>query len=99
MNHAVSEVEQGTGMIHESVAGLDKITSTSAEVTGMARHIADAAGEQAVASEQVASNMEQIAGLIDSNLDASREARQAADALKETAQELRRVVGQFKVIA
>ncbi len=99
MNHAVTEVEQGIGLIHESVAGLDRITNTSAEVTGMARHIADAASEQAVASEQVASNMERIAGLIDSNLESAQGAKRAADALKETAQELRRVVGQFKVIA
>jgi aerotaxis receptor len=58
MNHAVVEVEQGIGKIHESTAGLSRITQTSQEVTGMARHIADAANEQAVASEQVASNME-----------------------------------------
>lgn len=99
MNHAVIEVEQGIGLIHESVAGLDQITTTSAEVTDMARHIANAAGEQAIASEQVANNMEQIASLIDSNLEAAQGAKQAADALKGTAHELRQVVGQFKVIA
>lgn len=99
MNNAVVEVEQGTGMIRESVAGLDRITGTSAEVTGMARHIADAAGEQAIASEQVATNMERIASLIDSNVEAAQGAKQAADALKGTAEELRHVVGQFKVIA
>ena len=99
MNNAVVEVEEGTGMIRDSVAGLDRITVSSAEVTGMARHIADAAHEQAVASEQVAANMERIAGLIENNLDAAQGAKQAADALKGTAAELRRVVGQFKVIA
>ncbi|MEW6165380.1 MAG: methyl-accepting chemotaxis protein [Pseudomonadota bacterium] len=99
MNHAVVEVEQGIGKIHESVSGLSRITGTSQEVTGMARHIADAAQEQAIASEQVASNMEKIAGLIDSNLESAHEAKGAADTLKETAQELRRVVAQFKVIA
>jgi aerotaxis receptor len=99
MNHAVAEVEQGIGMIHESMDGLTRITGTSREVTGMARHIADAAKEQAVASEQVAGNMEKIAGLIDGNLDAAREAQSAADSLKATARELRRVVGKFKVNA
>ena len=98
MNHAVTEVEQGIGLINESVAGLDKITGTSAEVTAMARHIADAAGEQAIASDQVATNMEQIANLIESNLEAAKGAKDAADALNGTALELRRVVGQFKVI-
>lgn len=98
MNHAVVEVEQGIGKIHESTAGLSRITQTSQEVTGMARHIADAANEQAVASEQVASNMERIANLIDGNLEAALEAKSAADSLKGAAQELRRVVGQFKVM-
>ncbi|WP_145843577.1 methyl-accepting chemotaxis protein [Denitratisoma sp. DHT3] len=98
MNHAVTEVEQGIGMVRASMAGLDRITSTSAEVTGMARHIADAANEQTAAAELVASNMEQIATLIDDNLAAVQGAKQAADTLKETAHELRRVVGQFKVI-
>ena len=99
MEHAVAEVEVGTSMVQESVAGLDLITGTSAEVTEMARHIADAAGEQAIASEQVATNMEQIAHLIDSNLESAQTAKQAADALKGTAHELHRVVQQFKIIA
>ena len=65
----------------------------------MARHIANAANEQALASEQVASNMERIANLIDGNLEAAKEAKQAADSLKSAAAELRCVVGKFKVIA
>lgn len=99
MNHAVKEVEQGIGMIHESMDGLSRITSASRDMTGQSRHIADAAHEQAIASEQVAINMEKIANLIDGNLAAAQEAKAAADALKSTAGELRRVVGQFKVIA
>jgi aerotaxis receptor len=99
MNHAVKEVEQGIGMIHESMDGLSRITATSRDMTGQSRHIADAAKEQAIASEQVASNMEKIANLIDGNLEAAQEAKVAADALKSTAGELRRVVAQFKVIA
>ncbi|MDP2810541.1 MAG: methyl-accepting chemotaxis protein [Rhodocyclaceae bacterium] len=99
MNHAVIEVEQGIDKIQGSASGLTRITDASGEVSGMARHIADASQEQAVASEQVANNVERIAGLIDGNLEAAREAKAAADALKTTALELRRVVGQFKVVA
>lgn len=98
MNQAVTEVEQGTGMIHESMDSLACITGSSHEVAGMARHIADAAQEQAIAAEQVANNMEKISALIDGNLEAAREAKDATDTLNETAGELRRVVGQFKVI-
>ncbi len=98
MDHAVKEVEQGIGRIRESMTELTRITGTSQEVTGMARHIAEAAREQAVASEQVANNMEKIASLIDSNLASAQEAKKSADTLNGTAHELRRVVGQFRVI-
>jgi PAS domain S-box-containing protein len=98
MSHAVKEVEQGIGMIHESMEGLSRITVTSRSVTDQSHHIANAAREQAIASEQVASNMEQIASLIDSNLEAAQQAKAAADALKTAAGELRQVVGQFKVV-
>ncbi len=98
MNHAVTEVEQGIGMIQESVDGLSRITDTSRDVTDRSRHIAHAAQEQAIASEQVATNMEKIAHLIDGNLEAARQAKAAADAMKATAGELRQVVGQFKVV-
>ena len=98
MNHAVTEVEQGIGMIQESVEGLSRITDTSRDVTDRSRHIADAAKEQAIASEQVAHNMEKIAQLIDGNLEAARQAKVAADGMKNTAGELRQVVGQFKVV-
>ncbi|WP_126448420.1 methyl-accepting chemotaxis protein [Sulfuricystis multivorans] len=98
MNHAVVEVEQGIGMIQESVVGLSRITDTSRDVTDRSHHIADAAKEQAIASEQVAQNMEKIAQLIDGNLEAARQAKVAADAMKNAAEELRQVVGQFKVV-
>jgi methyl-accepting chemotaxis protein len=42
--------------------------------------------------------MEQIASLIDSNLEMAQQAKAAADAMKTTTGELRQVVGQFKVV-
>jgi aerotaxis receptor len=98
MNHAVKEVEQGIGLIQESMEGLSKITVISRSVTDQSHRIANAAREQAISSEQVASNMEQIASLIDSNLEAAQQAKAAADALKTATGELRQVVGQFKVV-
>jgi methyl-accepting chemotaxis protein len=97
MNHAVVEVDQGTGLIRESGEGLARITGASKEVTDKAQHIAAAAQEQAIASEQVASNMEQIAGLIDSNVFAAQQAKAAADDLLGTAGGLRKVVAQFRI--
>jgi len=98
MDHAVQEVESGIGMIRESGAGLGRITTSSQRVTGMARSIADAAREQALASEQVASNMNRIAGLVESNLEAANQARQAVHELVGAANELQALVGRFKLI-
>ncbi len=98
MRHAVQEVESGIGMIRESGAGLGRITTSSQRVTDMARGIADAAQEQALASEQVASNMNRIAGLVESNLEAASQAREAVHELVGAANNLQALVARFKVI-
>ena len=67
-------------------------------MTRQSCHIADAAKEQAVAADQVANNMEQVADLIEGNLAAAREAKEATDQLKLTAGDLHRVVERFKVV-
>jgi aerotaxis receptor len=64
----------------------------------MAQQMALTAQEQADASGQVASNMEQIAPLIDGNVVAARQARQAADDLLSTAGGLREVASQFRLV-
>ena len=99
MENAVNEVESGIGMIRQSGDGLNRITTTSHEVTSMARGIADAAREQAVAGEQVAQNMAKIAGLVDGNLESASEAQNAVTQLVTTATELQRLVARFRVIA
>jgi len=98
MRHAVEEVEQGIGMIRESGAGLGRITESSQRVTEMARGIADAAREQAAASEQVANNMNRIASLVDGNLEAANQARDAVQGLVQTAHALQELSARFKVV-
>ncbi|MHB9116867.1 MAG: methyl-accepting chemotaxis protein [Burkholderiales bacterium] len=98
MGQAVREVESGTGMMRESLSGLEQITSASVEVAGMARHIADAAKEQAVASEQVAANMEQVSTLIEQNTASAQDAWRETVALSATAESLKVLVGQFELI-
>jgi aerotaxis receptor len=98
MSQAVREVEEGVGMMRDSVSGLNRITVTSGDVSLQARHIAEAAKEQAVASEQVAGNMEQITSLIESNTAAAHEAWAATDNLARTAQSLKELVGYFRLV-
>ncbi|MEN6586188.1 MAG: PAS domain-containing methyl-accepting chemotaxis protein [Sulfuricella sp.] len=98
MEQAAHEVDEGTGMMRESLSGLGRITSSSIEVTGMARHIADAAKEQAVASEQVAVNMEQVSALIEQNTSSAQQAWKATEELSHTAKDLKELVGHFELI-
>lgn len=98
MNQAVHEVEHGTEMIRGSVGSLNRITQTSEEVAGMAQSIASSARQQAVASGEVASNVEQVSELIQRNTHAAQEAWSATESLMATARELQNLVGHFELI-
>jgi aerotaxis receptor len=97
MEQAVREVEEGTGMMRESVSGLALITEASGDVSVQAQHIADAAREQAVASEQVASNMDQISSLIERNTASAHEAWEATENLSHAAHSLKELVSHFEL--
>ncbi|WP_412478054.1 methyl-accepting chemotaxis protein [Azonexus sp. IMCC34839] len=97
MEAAVKEVEEGITLIRESGAGLNRITESSRHVTGMSRDIASAANEQAMASETVAHNMERVAELVDNNMEAASQAKNAVDSLVKSAGYLNRIIGRFKI--
>ena len=63
----------------------------------MSAHIADAAQEQAAASEQVAQNMEQIAALTEGNMTYVRRALESANSITSRATSLRALCDEFKV--
>ncbi len=98
MNHAVAEVESGIGKIRESGSGLSLITASSQRVTDMARGIAEASKEQAVAGAQVAKNMSRIASLVDGNLESAGQVQKAVRELVGASTELQELVARFKVI-
>ena len=75
----------------------DQITVTSNKVTDKAQHIAAAAKQQSVASEDVARNMERISGLIEENTQSAQLAWKATEDLSKTAEELRALVQRFSV--
>ncbi|MFA7239463.1 MAG: methyl-accepting chemotaxis protein [Sulfuricellaceae bacterium] len=97
MERAVKEVEGGISMMQASGKNLDQITVTSNQVTDMAQHIAAAAKQQSVASEDVARNMERISGLIEDNTESAKQAWKDTYALSQTAEEMRALVERFKV--
>lgn len=96
MNLAVREVEEGITLMNASGKNLDQITVTSGHVTDMAQHIAAAAKQQSVATEDVARNMEQISILIEENSRSAQAAWKATEAMGKTAETLQRLVDRFK---
>ncbi len=98
MELAVREVEGGTNMMRESVSGLARITEASGDVTAQAQHIAEAAKEQAAASEQVASNMDFISTLIEQNSASAHEAWEATENLSHAAESLKALVSHFELV-
>jgi aerotaxis receptor len=97
MNLAVKEVEEGITLMKASGQNLDQITATSGHVTDMAQHIAAAAKQQSVASEDVARNMERISALIEENTNSAQAAWKATESLSQTAETLRGLVERFRV--
>lgn len=97
INQVVGEVEENAGQIMERIHDLEQIRTTSQEITGMSAHIADAAQEQAAASEQVAQHMEQITELIESNMGYVRRALESANSITTRASSLRTLCDDFKV--
>ncbi|MDD2885952.1 MAG: methyl-accepting chemotaxis protein [Dechloromonas sp.] len=97
MDLAAQEVDTGIGKLRESVAGLEGITQSSSEVSLMAGQISDAARQQGIASEEVASSMQQITDLIEQNTRAARSAQQAAADLLFTSRQLDSLISGFQL--
>ena len=97
MNLAVKEVEEGISLMQASGKNLDQITATSTQVTDKAQHIAAAAKQQSVASEDVSRNMERISSLIEENTQSAQSAWKATEDLSRTAEQLRALVQRFNI--
>ena len=97
MDRAVKEVEQGIGMMRDSANGLSRINDASGDVTQRVQHIAEAAKQQTLASQQVATNMEQISILIEQNTQSANEAWATSRALKDTADNLKELMAYFEL--
>ena len=97
MTVAANEVDTGIGMLRESVAGLQGIAESAGVVTQMSTQISDASRQQGIASEEVASSMQHITDLIEQNTASARAARQAANELLSTSQELEQLISSFEL--
>ncbi|MDP3438542.1 MAG: HAMP domain-containing methyl-accepting chemotaxis protein, partial [Azonexus sp.] len=97
MDVASKEVETGIGKLRDSVAGLEGIMHSSAQVSAMSGQISDAARQQGVASEEVANSMQQITDLIERNAASAQSAKQAATELLSTSRQLDTLIASFEL--
>lgn len=97
MKQAVQEVETGVEVMNASQENIRHITHASAQVADMVQHIAASTEEQAVASREVADNLEQINALVNQSTRTAQQATQISQHLRSTAQQLDRLVRQFRL--
>lgn len=97
MNYGTQCVQEGVDLASQSGQVLNKIMSGSEEVANMIQSIAAAAEEQASASDQIARNVEAIASVTKESSQGVGQSVAAATQLSQKSEELRRMVGQFKL--
>ena len=97
MEEGGGEVEEGLGLVQDAEAALGVIVSRVGQVSEMVRRIAAASGEQGKASEDIAENVESIAGVTRQNGSAVHESTASAQELAKLAQALQDLVSKFKI--
>jgi len=76
---------------------LKSITAAVAEISDMNNHIASAAEEQSLVTEEINQNISKISTISDQSAESSSQVKEASDSMAKLAADLQREVGQFKV--
>lgn len=97
MEAGVCEVSKGSEKAAESGKALEQILERINDVTMQINQVATAAEEQTATTSEISSNMHQITNVIAETSKGAQESTAAADQLSRLAEELRRIVGQFKL--
>ncbi len=99
MNAGSNKVQAGVTKASDAGTSLRKIVGNAGEVAAMIQSIAAATEEQSATSEQVARNLEAITAVCSQSKDGTDQAAAASVQLSQKAEQLLRLVGQFKVKA
>ena len=97
MQLGTEQVELGVESTTQAGGSLNEIIKTSGQVGDMVMLIATAATQQASASEEINSNVEQIARITEETSNAANEAAKAIADLATLATDLQTLVSKFKV--
>ena len=97
MEQSVTQVEQGTSHAAESGRSLQEILDIINDVTGQISQIATAAEEQTATTREISSNVMNLNELAQQNDHALHETAIAANDVSRQAEELKQLVGQFRL--
>lgn len=97
MDSGNKQVEQGVVRASEAGESLERIMTRAREVSGMIQSIAAAAEQQSAAGTQISRGVESISAVTTQAATGAAEAASAAEQLSHKAEELQKLVGQFKV--
>jgi len=97
MEESVVQVEQGTSHAAESGRSLQEILDIINDVTGQIGQIATAAEEQTATTREISSNVMNLNDLAQQNHHALHETAIAANDVSRQAEELKHLVGQFRL--
>ena len=97
MEQSVSQVEQGTSHASESGRSLQEILDIINDVTEQISQIATAAEEQTATTREISSNVMNLNDLAQQNDHALHETAVAANDVSRQAEELKQLVGQFRL--
>ena len=97
MQAGTSEVEQGVALVDKAGHALATIAERATQTAQMIQHIAVAAEQQSVATQQIAGDMENVAKVSKESASGAGESAKASQDLSELATELQRIVRSFHI--
>lgn len=97
MEEGVAEVERGTESSAKSGRALEMILNQIGDVTMQVNQIATAAEEQTATTSEITNNLQRITDVVQSTARGATEAANAAGDLSHRADELQRLVRQFRL--
>jgi methyl-accepting chemotaxis protein len=97
MEQGVAQVEEGTSEAAKSGAALQEILDQVNAVSMQVNQIATAAEEQTATSSEISSNIQQMTGVVQETARGAQESASAASQLARHAEDLQRIIGQFKL--
>ena len=98
MEEAGGQVGKANAQILGAKGSLDAVVRQGEKIYDMAQHMVTATTEESSASQEIARQVNNIAGVIKENLNHLVEAEESTTQLKETAEQLGRLVAYFRFL-